>query len=126
MQFPRDKIGRLVKTCTLFIVLFNLTFIPNAQATEIDGSFITVAGISVKMPMIEGLTCPQLREVLAEIDATGYRGSAPEPHHQEDQPLFNYETRVAEAHYGKCANEAVDTLNSSEATFKRAFQSSTD
>ena len=96
-------------------IAFNTT----AYAQE----FHTTSGIKVLTPSIQGLSCLELSEILAEIDATGYRGSAPEPHFEEDQPLFTYETQVTEAHYDQCANDTIEMPNSSEATFKRAFQS---
>ena len=64
--------------------------------------FVTAQGRSVTLPEIDGMTCDQMNVTLTAIDLTRYRENAPTPHHDEDQPLFSYEKKLARMHFHSC------------------------
>jgi hypothetical protein len=67
------------------------------------GSFVTADGVRIPMPDIRSLNCRQIGDILALIDASGYRGAAPRPIDRADAPLFEYETRLARAQFRQCS-----------------------
>jgi len=83
-----------------------LTLLMTAASGEAAaaGTFITAAGARVPMPDIVSLDCEQMVEVLAAIDASGYRGAARRPHDEADAPLLEYENRLALTHFQRCAS----------------------
>jgi len=74
---------------------------PDAAAA---GTFVTASGAQVPMPDIVSLDCEQMLEVLAAIDASGYRGAARRPHDEADAPLLDYENRLARTHFQRCVS----------------------
>ncbi|MCI4662773.1 MAG: hypothetical protein MRY63_13250 [Neomegalonema sp.] len=60
------------------------------------GQFTTANGRTINLPPIENLNCDEMRHVLREIDATGYRPGLV-PVSKADWPLFQYEDRLASA-----------------------------
>jgi len=97
-----------LKSRTLFSVLSGtaLAFCLTAASPEAAaaGTFVTASGAEVPMPDIVSLDCEQMLEVLAAIDASGYRGAARRPHDEADAPLLDYENRLARTHFQRCAS----------------------
>lgn len=77
------------------------------------GTFITASGVKVPMPDIVALDCGEMRNVLAEIDASGYRGAARYPIDEADAPLLDYENRLARTHFQRCASVKRGTVHES-------------
>jgi hypothetical protein len=77
-----------------------------APALARDGWFMTARGHSVETPAIDMLDCPRMERVLAGIDATGYRKGKRLPSDHADMALFDYEHRLAQAHFARCGGSA--------------------
>lgn len=69
--------------------------------------FVTATGQRVMLPAISTLDCRQMRNVLVAIDATGYRGSGPEPFDPADRRLLDYENRLSSLYYQNCVHRSV-------------------
>jgi hypothetical protein len=89
---------------------------PEAAAA---GTFITASGVKVPMPEIVSLNCAEMEDVLAAIDASGYRGAARRPHDEADAPLLEYENRLARTHFQRCAS--LKSGPASESAFARGY-----
>ncbi len=77
------------------------------------GTFITASGVKVPMPDIVALDCGEMRNVLAAIDASEYRGAARYPQDEADAPLLEYENRLARTHFQHCASVYRGTVQDS-------------
>jgi hypothetical protein len=77
-----------------------------ARAQSPDESAVPRAmasnGVVVPMPEIAGLDCRGMAEALRRIDLSNYRGSEQVPMGHRDWPIFDYEDRLARAHYTEC------------------------
>lgn len=83
-------------------------------------SHVTAGGKPVETPAIGGLSCADMRAVLAEIAATGYRRDGLPRPGSTDWPLFAYEDALAGAHFHRCtARRALDGEGSD--AFRRGF-----
>lgn len=71
---------------------------PRAQ----DSRFMTSDGAVVATPPPQSLDCRGKRRVLDAIDATGYRGTGPEPKNPADRGLLDYENALSQAYYAEC------------------------
>ncbi len=89
---------------------------PEAAAA---GAFITVSGVRVPMPDIPSLNCDEMLDVLAAIDASGYRGAARRPHDEADAPLLEYENRLARNHFQQCVS--IRRGSAPESAFARGY-----
>lgn len=89
---------------------------PKAAAA---GTFVTASGVQVPMPDIVSLNCEEMLDVLAAIDASGYRGAARRPHDEADAPLLEYENRLARTHFQRCA--LINRGTASESAFARGY-----
>lgn len=89
---------------------------PEAAAA---GTFITASGMKVPMPDIPSLDCAEMLDVLAAIDASGYRGAARRPHDEADAPLLDYENRLARTHFQRCVS--VNGGAAAESAFARGY-----
>jgi hypothetical protein len=74
----------------------------SAPALAAEGWFTTASGHRVETPAIETLDCPRMETVLAGIDASGYRKGKHKPYDKADMRLFDYEDRLAQAHFDRC------------------------
>jgi len=70
------------------------------------GWFTTSAGHRIETPAVEGLECDGMERVLRAIDRTGYRRGKPKPFDSRDMPLYDYEHRLAAAHFALCARDS--------------------
>jgi hypothetical protein len=59
-------------------------------------------GAIIAMPELSGLDCSGMAEVLGLIDQSRYRGPEPVPEDHPDREIFEYEHRLAAAHYHAC------------------------
>ena len=62
----------------------------------------TARGQRVTLSPISSLTCAEMEDMLARIDATGYREGRPRPIEAADAPLFDYESELSKALYERC------------------------
>lgn len=76
-----------------------------APALAREGWFVTALGHRVETPAIATLDCARMERVLAGIDATGYRKGKRLPYDPSDMALFEYEDRLAEAHFARCGHD---------------------
>ncbi len=70
------------------------------------GWFTTAAGHRVETPAVDALDCGGMERVLRAIDQTGYRRGKPKPYDRKDMPLYDYEHRLAAAHFALCARDS--------------------
>jgi hypothetical protein len=77
-----------------------------APALARDGWFTTARGHMVETPAIDTLDCDRMERVLDGIDASGYRKGKRLPYDVADMALFDYEHRLAQAHFRRCGEEA--------------------
>lgn len=77
-----------------------------------DEWFVTSGGVRVATPVVAGLDCAALLQVLIAIDGSGYRGVASAPDDRADDQLFLYENRVARRYYADCVNAPTAVLGS--------------
>jgi hypothetical protein len=85
------------------------------------GIFVTSGGVEIEMPAVDQMSCSALKAKLDQIDASGYRGLQPAPPNPHDKPLFEYETRVSSALYGKCPDRNLGPAQRSE-VFRQGFR----
>lgn len=84
------------------------------------GAFLTAAGVKVPMPEIPTLNCDEMLDVLAAIDASGYRGAARRPLDEADAPLLEYENRLARTHFQRCVS--LNGGSGGESAFARGYE----
>lgn len=85
------------------------------------GMFVTSGGVKIEMPAVDRMSCEDLRSKLDQIDASGYRGMHPQPPDPHDKPLFDYETRVSNALYGRCTEKVMGPAQRSN-VFRQGFR----
>lgn len=73
-----------------------------AQAQAVEWEFTTATGETLVLSPIDAMECADMDKMLARIDSTRYRENAPTPHHEADEPLFEYELLLAEENYNRC------------------------
>lgn len=84
-------------------------------------SFVMSSGVEVATPPIEALECAAMIDLMAKIDATGYRRGAASPANPDDLAMLIYENRLARRFYAECVRAPG---NSPDAT--SAFRSGYD
>lgn len=75
---------------------------PSKVNNSMELEFTTVAGITLLLPSISGMDCPEIDKTIARIDSTRYRGNAPQPHDLVDCPLSDYELLLSKENYNRC------------------------
>lgn len=99
----------------IILVLGGLT----AQAADTT-TYRATNGAVVAAPEIAALDCPQMAQVLRNLDNAQYRNSAPLRPGDADWPIFDYEDHLASAYYTRCTvglNRKTDPLDA----FSRGF-----
>ena len=81
---------------------------------------VTAAGVPVEMPGLAGLSCEEMRAVLARLDRSGYRGQGLLDETHPDWRVFVYEDRLAAALYADCTLRATRASRPAE-VFSRGF-----
>jgi hypothetical protein len=74
------------------------------------GWFTTAQGVRIETPAVADLPCGRMRGVLDAIDASLYRGDAPQPRETADTALFEYENRLSTAYYAECVRPMMDEI----------------
>lgn len=69
-------------------------------------SHVIASGVTVEMPALGGLSCEEMRAVLARIDMSDYRGRGLLGEDHPDYPVFVYEDQLASALYFDCTLRA--------------------
>jgi hypothetical protein len=93
---------------------FCVALLASAPTHANDGWFVTARGHRVETPAIGVLDCAGIERVLARIDATGYRKGKRLPYDRADMALFEYEHRLAEAHFARCGHDNTPPSPSSD------------
>lgn len=88
---------------SLCAAVLSLTWGSISHAQSVGQKFTTASGKTLILVPLKSMGCPEMDKMLARIDATRYRENAPGPRHKADAPLFEYELRLAEENYNRCA-----------------------
>lgn len=83
----------------------------SASGDESAEEFTTARGTTLQLPQIGALECDDMELVLSRIDATRYRENAPTPHDASDRPLYEYELKLARAHFNRCVTKRKPSAN---------------
>ncbi len=78
-------------------------------------------GAIIAMPEIAGLDCSGMAEILGLMDRSRYRGPEPVPQGHPDREIFEYEHRLAAAHYHACIMSG-HRLDDPGPAFSRGFE----
>lgn len=96
-----------------------LVLVPALAAAQ-AAVFRTARGVEVATPAPQELDCAAMRRVLDAIDASGYRGTAPEPADSADAGLLDYENRLSRTFYQQCVH-ALAGANPLSSPFARGY-----
>ena len=89
------------------------------DATGTVGSHAAGA-VGIAMPEISGLDCGGMRDALARLDRTRYRGLEPVAEDDARHDLFLYEDRLAAAYYYRCT--LAESHRAADAGFGTGFR----
>jgi hypothetical protein len=91
-----------------------------AQDAPTPVVMIAENGARVPTPEIDTLTCDEMNRTLMNISATGYRGVEVVSEEHPDYQIFDYENRLATAHYEDCQVGVVD-FTAPRSVFSQGF-----
>ena len=78
-------------------------------------------GAVLPMPRIDSLACDEMHDILMKFSASDYRKAGEVPEDHPDRSIFEYENRLATAHYTDCQSGQAQFETTGE-TFSRGFK----